>query len=52
MSVVLILVAKRFIERRNCDFVIFGTQRHMASGDNYSRINDDILVLTSIYCPD
>ena len=41
----------RIIERRNCDFVIFGTQPHMASADDYSCINDDILVLTSVYCP-
>ena len=51
MSVVLILAAIRFIERRNCHFVIFGTQPHMASADDYSCINDDIFVLTSVYCP-
>ena len=52
MSVVRILVAVRIIERRNYDFVIFSTQPHMASADDYSCINDDILVLSSVYCPD
>ena len=41
MSVVRILVAIRIIERRNC-FVIFGTQPHMASADDYSCINDSL----------
>ena len=39
-------------ERRNCDFVIFGTQPHMTSAGNNSCIFDDILVLTSVYCQD
>ena len=51
MSVVWILVAIRIIERRNYDFAIFGTQPRMASADDYSCIYDDILVLTSVYCP-
>ena len=38
--------------RINYDFVIFCTQTHMASADDYSCINDAILVLTSVYCPD
>ena len=51
MSVVCILVAIRIIERRNCDFAIFGTHPRMASADDYSCIYDVILVLTSVYCP-
>ena len=30
------LVGKRIIERRNCDFVIFGNRPHTASADEYS----------------